>query len=130
MAYLLGNGVLPLLYANRLHIRGIFNNLIANAIRAIQEVERENGIITISTTTIEKRDFLHIRIIISDNGKGIKAKDKDKIFERYFTKSKEGMGIGLHATKVMLEYYDAYITVDSFPEKGSTFIVDISPEIQ
>jgi len=70
-------------------------------------------------------DNIYIRVI--DNGQGIKKDILDKIFEPFYTtKQEHGCGIGLSATKHILEkYFKGKISVKSKLQKGSIFTVVI-----
>ena len=42
-------------------------------------------------------------IEIQNNGKAIQKKDLDKVFDSYFSTKKEGSGIGLHLSKIIIQ---------------------------
>ena len=64
-------------------------------------------------------------IIIEDNGVGIEDEDKERIFDPYFTKEKDGMGLGLAIVhSIVLEHHGRIYVEDNLPE-GSRFIIEI-----
>lgn len=109
----------------------VFDNLIGNAIR------HNEGDLAIGVE-IEKRregDRDYCSVTISDNGRGIPEKHKEKIFDRskntdYLT---GGIGLGLHFAKTLIESYEGRIRVeDRVPgdyTKGAKFVVMI-PSIE
>ena len=100
----------------------IVTNLIKNAIQAIEE--QENPKIEVCVLSTSK----HIRIIVSDNGKGIKEAVKNFIFEPKFTTKSSGMGLGLPIIKNIIEAYNGIISFTSEEGKGTVFTV-ILPKI-
>ena len=79
----------------------VFLNIIKNAQDKLLEKKIENPTITIATKDIEKT----IQIDIYDNGGGIETENIDMIFEPYFStkKDKNGTGIGLYMSKIIVE---------------------------
>jgi signal transduction histidine kinase len=63
------------------------------------------------------------KIIISDNGGGIELKNRDKIFEPYFTTKENSDGIGLYIAKTIVENEMGGQLLLEFDEVGSLFIV-------
>lgn len=78
-------------------------NIINNAKDSILENKKsknyQKGKITIHLNQIQES----VKIVIEDNGVGIDKKLEDKIFNPYFTTKKDGVGIGLHMAKVIIE---------------------------
>ncbi len=64
-------------------------------------------------------------IVIDDNGIGIHPFFKEKVFTMFFrgTDRSTGSGLGLYIAKVMTEKLGGDITVNSIPEKGSSFTI-------
>lgn len=93
----------------------VFNNLLKNAIQAI-EVE-EDGLIEVS---ISKENEM-ILISVRDNGNGIDDELKDKIFRPNFTTKTSGMGLGLAMVKNIISSHGGNIWFESEPQKGTTF---------
>lgn len=69
-----------------------------------------------------------VQIIIKDNGSGIHPEDMHYIFKRFyrsrFSKDKQGIGLGLPLTKMIVEAHNGMIEVDSELGVGATFILD------
>jgi len=62
-------------------------------------------------------------IKISDEGEGVPAEIREKIFEPYFTTKKQGSGIGLAETKKIIEAHEGRIFIDSGRTTGTTFVI-------
>lgn len=62
-------------------------------------------------------------IIISDTGKGIEPENIDKIFTAYYSTKTGGSGLGLSASKKIIEAHHGSIKVDSIPGKGTSFTI-------
>jgi len=61
---------------------------------------------------------------VSDTGKGIPLEVQAHIFEPFFTHEKtRGVGLGLAIARMIVTQHGGTITVDSFPEEGTTFTV-------
>lgn len=85
----------------------ILSNLIANAVDA----SREGGKIVISArSTQHLRSGSGVRISVADNGIGMSAEAKHKIFAPFFTAKKDvGTGLGLWITKDLLQKKGGHI---------------------
>lgn len=89
-------------------------NLYLNAIHAL--TEKENKIITTNVKSLNNR----IIVSIMDNGSGIPAEIKNKIFLPFFTTRTNGSGIGLTLAKSIIEAHGGYLNYKALPE-GSSF---------
>jgi PAS domain S-box-containing protein len=94
----------------------VFLNLLLNACQAMPD----GGTITI-TATREKEDTVTVRI--KDEGCGIRASDRDKIFQLYYTTKADGSGMGLPMAYRMVQLHDGVIEVESEEGKGTTMII-------
>ncbi len=116
----------------------VFMNLLANAIDALdesntgstfQEIELNPNCITISTSLDEDKKLVTIRI--QDNGSGMTAEIKAKIFDNLFTTKAVGKGTGLGlaiAHQIIVEKHGGILDVDSVPGEGAAFIISIPIE--
>lgn len=82
----------------------MFNNLIFNSTTALKNIEKAFIKLTVSTMVNENKRML--RVVVRDNGSGIKDEIRSKIFEPYFTTKTGGTGVGLSHVKWLLEKMD------------------------
>ncbi|MDB4009979.1 HAMP domain-containing histidine kinase [Polaribacter sp.] len=93
----------------------VIENLIKNAIDAMQK----KGVLKLAITPLGK----HVKITISDTGKGMHKSLFKQIFKPGFTTKKRGWGLGLSLSKRIVEdYHKGKISVKkSEIAKGTTF---------
>ena len=117
----------PALTAVRIHVEGsspavqadpgllqiVFLNLMVNSAQAM----RGQGEIRVSVTGIDGE----CRIAFADNGPGIPAETRDKIFTPFFTTKSRGTGLGLPTAKRLIEAHRGRIDVRC-PESGGTTV--------
>ena len=116
---------LPDILAIENEIKEIFYNLISNAIRAIRMAGRKRGEIAITTGITEVDRIDYIRIIVKDNGVGIRKEDFEQIYDRNFSTFEGGTGMGLYITSDIVSNYGGRIHFDSTVGKGTEFFVQI-----
>jgi len=109
---------LPPIKADQVQLEQVFINLISNARDAL-EGGFDNGCITISTQT-QNGD---IQIRFEDNGAGIAPAQLPHILEPFVTTKKKGVGLGLYISQEIIHSYGGTITVNSQPNKGTTFFI-------
>ncbi len=111
------------LNADKHEIEIIINNLLSNAVK----YNKENGEVFF---TIRKKDD-SVLIKIEDTGIGMTKEETELLFRDFVriknpkTKHITGSGLGLSIAKKMVEMYNGTIEVDSKPDVGSTFTVEI-----
>lgn len=118
------NKEMPNIVAHQNQLKGVWINLIINALGAI---EGTKGVISISTH-YENHEY---RIVFSDNGKGIEPEHQEHIFEPFFTtkEASKGTGLGLSVSLQVIKEHHGTIDFETKPGKGTKFIVTL-PEIQ
>lgn len=111
---------LPEIQAVEDQIKQVILNLLRNAEEAIPE---EGGTIKVATKRFKKK----VAIQIHDSGVGIRAKDKNKIFDPFYsTKSSvKGAGLGLSVSYGIIKRHGGGVEVESRPNKGTTFTVTL-----
>ncbi|MEZ4884334.1 MAG: tetratricopeptide repeat protein [Chitinophagales bacterium] len=116
---------LPTIYANRIQMIQLFQNLIGNAIKFRSEKNPEIHIHCADNS----KEFI---ISVKDNGIGMEQEYTDKIFvifQRLHNRTKyEGTGIGLAICKKIVEQHHGKIWVESQSGEGSTFYFSLPKE--
>jgi signal transduction histidine kinase len=103
--------------ADRDQIRQALLNLISNAYDSMPG----GGVLTVSTTSIPGS----AQITVTDTGIGMDEETRDSIFAPFFTKKARGIGLGLAATKRIVDAHGGTITVESTPSVGSSFTLTV-----
>ncbi|ABI69398.1 PAS domain-containing hybrid sensor histidine kinase/response regulator [Syntrophomonas wolfei] len=109
-------------------INQVINNLVLNAVQAMPD----GGIIRITADnfyldneegglTLKKGQY--VRLCFHDQGSGIPLEHQAKIFDPYFTTKKEGTGLGLSTSYSIIRKHGGYITCESQPGMGTSFII-------
>lgn len=102
-------------WIDRTLIEQVLINLTTNSIHALDE--RPNREIRLSS--YQKNNYLIIEV--ADTGKGIPEKELNDIFIPFFSTKKEGSGVGLSLSKQIISLHGGKITVQSVPDKGTSF---------
>ena len=107
-------------YSDHWRISEIFRNLISNAIKYRQLVNR-NPEVSVKIHV----DNLRADISFSDNGIVIDEKSLNKIFEMFYraTEQSDGSGIGLYIVKNAVEKLGGQISVASKAQQGTRFSI-------
>lgn len=101
----------------------ILMNLISNAIRYTHSGGR------VFVACRKRGAQLHIEV--RDNGIGISKQDQQNIFREFFQLSqsplggRKGMGLGLSIVDRLVKLLDHKLTLNSAPERGSCFVVEV-----
>lgn len=91
-------------------------NIIINA---VEMMEAGKGVLSVGIRpTVEG-----CRIFIRDNGPGISPEHRKKIFDPYFSRKPNGMGLGLASTLNIIQLHGGRIEVESELGEGAEFIV-------
>lgn len=112
----------PGLRLDRHKMRGVFINLLDNAIRHTEA----NGSVRI--TANESGDGSgQLQIEVSDTGSGIAPENIGRIFDPFFTTRAGGAGLGLAITRKTVHDHGGSIVVKSEPGGGTTFTLNLPP---
>jgi len=110
-----------------LRLNQILLNLLSNAIKYTN-----GGEVTLKVMLLEETDnSFNIKFSVKDNGIGIPEDKFPTIFEGFTQASEDtsrlygGTGLGLPIAKELVELMKGTISVESEPDKGSTFIFNV-----
>ncbi|MBE0432927.1 HAMP domain-containing histidine kinase [candidate division WOR-3 bacterium] len=94
---------------------------VCNLLKNAREAVKGKGQIELTTGRKEKAVFLAVK----DDGVGIDAGEQDSIFNPFFSRKAEGMGLGLAYVRKVAEEHGIRISVQSKKGKGATFVLEI-----
>ena len=79
-----------------------------------------------------KSDFIQgtsgVLVTIEDSGTGINKKDKDRIFQPFFTTKSAGTGIGLAICRSIIEAHGGHLRASANHPHGTIFHVALTDE--
>jgi signal transduction histidine kinase len=104
---------IPPLLLDRQLIERVLYNLLLNAAQA----SPPQGSVTVKTRQLD--DTVEVSVI--DRGAGIAAKDRESIFNPFFTTKSSGVGLGLAIVSKIVDEHGGRITVESDVGEGSVF---------
>ncbi len=99
------------------YLNRVFGNLIVNAIQAMPE----GGKLTVSTGLAEGEGRVFVKI--SDTGVGMSEETARNLFNPFYTTKGKGTGLGMATVKRIVDEHGAAITVESAPNKGTSFTI-------
>ena len=108
-------------------LKQILYNLLSNAVKFTPE----NGKVEVKITKFENV----IKILVKDNGIGIKDEDQEKVFVEFeqvdssYEKEYEGTGLGLPLTKKLVEMHGGEIHLHSKPNEGTEVLITLPIDI-
>ncbi len=121
---------LPKLLVNPQHIEQLVVNFLSNARYAVEKQleNASNGFEKrIMLQTARSEDNKWILLIVSDNGIGMTATEKDRCLEPFYTTKEigKGTGLGLSITNSIIQEFNGELEIDSRRNQGTTFSVKI-----
>ncbi|MEZ4361197.1 MAG: ATP-binding protein [Kofleriaceae bacterium] len=114
---------LPPVDLDPLLITQALTNVLANAAQAMAP---DGGIIRIETGILTSGGQRRVRIAIADQGPGIAAKDRERMFQPFFTTKPKGHGLGLSISQSILREHGGHIDArNRVGERGAIFELQI-----
>ncbi len=119
----------PAVRADAAHLERAFANLLENAVRY-------SGGLPVSVHIRRNGPRVVVRVV--DQGPGIRAAERDRIFEPFYRvpthpsgsgEAGAGSGLGLSIAKGFVEANGGTIAVESLPGQGSSFVVSLPIEL-
>jgi two-component system, NtrC family, nitrogen regulation sensor histidine kinase NtrY len=100
-------------------IRRVIINLVDNAVEAMER----RGNISVETQG-DKPNHL-VRIIVADNGPGIPASEREKLFLPYYSTKRRGSGLGLAIVRRIIAEHGGNIDVGDNVPRGTRFTIEL-----
>jgi two-component system nitrogen regulation sensor histidine kinase NtrY len=110
---------LPLVRLDVEQIRRVVINLVDNAIEATER----KGEIVVETALDEPNTV--VRIVVADNGPGIPASEREKLFLPYYSTKRRGSGLGLAIVRRIIAEHGGSIEVGDNAPHGTRFTIEL-----
>ena len=111
---------LPLVRLDSDQMKRLLINLVDNAIEATEK----KGRVTISTEF--DRSQGRVKLGVADDGPGIAAEDRDRLFVPHFSTKKRGSGLGLAIVSRIVQEHQGTIRVEDNRPRGARFVVELA----
>jgi signal transduction histidine kinase/CheY-like chemotaxis protein len=111
------------LEADRSKVKQVLSNLLSNAVKFTPS----GGAVTVRL----RGDGAWIHLAVEDTGIGIRPEDQARIFDAFtqvdgsLARQYQGTGLGLTLVRRFVEMHGGRVSVESLPERGSRFLVDL-----
>ncbi len=102
-------------------IKRVLVNLVDNSVAAVAKEPQA----TVQIMTRYDRDIKTMRLSVSDNGEGIPAADRSRIFEPYYSTKEGGTGLGLAIVKRIIEDHNGFIRATANEPKGVKMVIEM-----
>jgi len=104
------------LLIDQVQIRQVILNLVSNALDAMGATVDRPRLLRVCC----KKDAGAVAITVSDTGPGIGTSTPDRLFDAFYTTKKDGMGMGLAISRMIVERHGGKLSLTSSSE-GTTF---------
>jgi signal transduction histidine kinase len=109
--------------------RQVVVNLVRNAWRAVvmRSGGASDGQVEIRASHHDEQGVAWLEVAVIDNGIGIPAELRKKIFEAFYTRDPKGTGLGLAVVRKLTQQLGGSIRLHSEVDRGTTFVVRLPP---
>ena len=111
---------LPTINAARIQVQQVILNLVKNAIEAMQSVSPSKRRLRLVTGFDGKSN---VSVYVQDSEHGIAPNDLNRIFDRFFTTKRSGMGLGLSICRTIVEDHGGNLRLSKTDSHGTSFEV-------
>lgn len=108
---------LPRVSVDRVQFQQVIINLARNAVHAMSDLDDADRELLLRTGTCGNDIFVEV----SDTGPGMSVEDLERLFDPFFSRKKDGLGLGLSISRTIVEAHGGKLTVRKNPLTGLTF---------
>ncbi len=112
------NQASPVVNANPVQLQQVILNLAHNGLEAMNDEDSRPAEIMIETFAPRNGA---VEIAVRDEGRGICAKNIDRVFDPFFTTKTDGLGMGLAISRSIIEAHGGRLWATSDGETGAVF---------
>lgn len=102
-------------------IKRVLVNLVDNAVSAVTKEPQGR----VQIVTRYDKDIKTVRLTMTDNGEGIPAADRNRIFEPYYSTKEGGTGLGLAIVKRIIEDHNGFIRATANEPQGVKMVIEM-----
>ena len=106
-------------------LKRVFVNLLDNAVHATEDPTAQIANPEVTIRTEYQTQHKIARIYIIDNGPGIPARDRVRVFEPYFSTKEKGTGLGLPIVKSIIEDHGGVIRALGNEPQGTKIYIEL-----
>jgi signal transduction histidine kinase len=112
---------LPAVLADPVALRRVVENLVANAIEAL---DGKGGVVRVATAPADGSNG-RVRVTITDTGRGMSEDELKRVFDHFYSTKPDGTGLGLSIVRRLAGDLGGTIDVASEPGRGTVFTLDL-----
>jgi two-component system, LuxR family, sensor kinase FixL len=102
-------------------VRQVFHNILDNALAA----GPRRGEVTIAAEETTLGGQPALRIALRDNGPGLNAEQRQRVFEPFYTTKAKGTGLGMPIAQRIVEAHGGQLAVGDTPAPGAVFLITL-----
>ena len=103
---------------DRVQLQQVLLNLVLNAVEAMRESDAGQRQLAITSTNDGSTGVL---VVVQDFGKGLSADDLAHLFNAFYTRKPEGMGMGLTISRSIVDGHGGRLWATQNERRGATF---------
>ncbi len=110
---------LPVFDIDKEQMKRAVVNLLDNAVTATSNKGE------VRVRTHYDQDLAMATIEVSDSGTGIDPRDRDRLFEPYFSRKPGGSGLGLTIVSAIVSDHNGFVRAKDSPMGGASFVIEL-----
>ncbi|MEO2015025.1 MAG: ATP-binding protein [Fuerstiella sp.] len=108
---------LPRVMVDRVQIQQVILNLARNAVQAMSSLEADHRELLLRTGSADEVVFVEV----TDTGPGMSVADLERLFDPFFSRKPDGLGLGLSISRTIVDAHGGRLTVKKNDRTGLTF---------
>jgi two-component system, LuxR family, sensor kinase FixL len=114
-------GTAPRAKVDRLAMEFVFRAILQNALDAC----RDPAEIAVAWSQVDLKSHPAVRVALRDNGPGLTAEQRQKIFEPFYTTQAHGTGLGMTLAKRVVEVQGGELAVGAGSVQGTEILITL-----